>query len=246
MEHYCKVCDIKLKIKCPTDYNLKVKRHENSNKHQKNIGNKLTGVVYLYTHNDKAYVGSSTNISERRMLHNQICFNKNEKYHRIQFYVYIRENNLTFDDLHFEVIEEFIVDDESELKQHEQNYIDIFKEHYTLLNCFSAYLTDEIEKEKHKERNKKSYEKNKSIVYLRTLIRKQTTGSVKEKCDNCGSVVTHNVMVRHKRSKHCINYKKNFTDPNYIKCDICTTLVTKESLFGHKKTDKCKEYIKQL
>ena len=231
MEHHCKICNIRLKVSRPKDYNCIVRDHENSNRHQKNIGNKLTGVVYLYTHNGKAYVGSTTNETERKQNHRTVCFNPTAKNHNMPLYAYIRENNLTFDDLHFEVIEEFVVDDENELKQHEQNYIDIFKEHYTLLNCYSSYLTDEIKKEQQKKFDKTHYD----------IVK-----SVKEKCDNCNSIVAHCEITRHKRTDYCINYHENLKDPNKVKCDNCELLVTVKGLNKHKKTDGCKKYIKQL
>jgi hypothetical protein len=149
----CEVCNLELKRSFPAI----IEEHNNSLTHLMKIQPKVIGSIYCYTHNDKQYIGSTFNLEHRKFEHNSRCFNPKCRDYNYPFYKYIRNNKLTFVDLHFEVYETIEIDVlnktrrelKNELEEHEQNYMYIFK---PVLNFQNA---NGIDKQKKKERQTK-------------------------------------------------------------------------------------------
>jgi hypothetical protein len=203
-----------------------------------------TGYIYYYCHKDHCYVGSTFNLNERKYVHKQRCYSTtkpNELYYNNKFYVYFRTNTPAIND-YFEVLETIEVEDNSELIQHEQNYIDIFKSSgYTLLNINCAFRTPEEKKEKytiyHKEygkQNRKHLNENWNEWFDKNKELKQ--------CTNCQMFIfgTNSEMNAHRKSNHCLEYKDRIKQTDkYVVCDKCNSVLTKDKLIRHKQTKKC-------
>ena len=80
--------------------------------------------VYCYTNFDEIlYVGKSKNIKHRYIEHKSDCSNKKSKAYNYPFYKYIREHNISCEELNFVILKEFEIYDETESKSAERYYI---------------------------------------------------------------------------------------------------------------------------
>ena len=124
----------------------------------------MKGVVYKVVYNDTIiYIGSTTNIKSRIYQHKYNCYNEKTSAYNMKIYKYIRENDIDWDDITFETIEEVEMNNLTELKKLEGKYI---KEHLDLLNVRLAGQgnTEEEMKEYMKEWHIKTYPQRREAV----------------------------------------------------------------------------------
>jgi hypothetical protein len=211
----------------------------------------ITGYVYYYCHNNHCYIGSTFDLKERKHTHHQRCYSKcesNKLYYSSKLYEYFRTNNLVINDF-FEVLEPIEVENEQELKQHEQNYIDIFKSSgYTMLNTQCAFQTPEEKKEKKKQRDKKYCKKNSSqkVQTVKEWVEKNKEW---KQCTNCKMFIfgVNRDMNDHMKSKYCLEYQDHIKQTDkYTMCDKCNVITGKYSLKKHLKTERCKAIYNML
>ena len=143
----------------------------------------MSGVIYIITTGDEAYVGSTINFKKRMNDHKSNIYNKNNTPYNCKLYKKIRENNCQY--------EINIYEDNLSLNKKE---LCIYEEEVRLLlgatlNSIRAYRTKEQTRQLNRE-----------------------NGAVDIKCE-CGCVVIRSSMSRHKISaKHIklmISQEKN-------------------------------------
>ncbi len=117
----CDVCNSVIKHSCQS----KIEKHLNSFEHLLKEMGKIEVYVYMYSTNTHSYIGSTYDLKKRKSEHRSHCFNPKSGKHNTPFYQYIRNNNLTFDDLHFELLETLEVNDKQQKNCQEQYWIEI-------------------------------------------------------------------------------------------------------------------------
>lgn len=161
------------------------------------------------------YIGSTTNLNQRKMKHRTRCNNPNDFGYNIFLYQFIRQHG-GFDNFDFKVIEE--CENKEILKIRERYYIDKnennLNSHMPLRNGKEWYGDN-------KQRAKDWYEKNKeSILKRKVEYHQENKESIKEKtkernernkdrytCDNC-DFKTH-CKTRHIKHLNTLKHKKN-------------------------------------
>ena len=205
----------------------------------------ITGYVYYYCHNNNCYIGSTFNLKERKQTHHHRCYStvkSNEIYYNSKFYEYFRTKNLVINDT-FEVLETIAVENSDELKQHEQNYINIFKSSgYTLLNSQCAFQTSDEKKEKKKHCDSNYYKNNSSIIVanVRNWVNKNKNWM---QCTNCKMFIfgLNRDMSDHMKNKYCLEYQEHIKQTDkYVVCDKCNVVTGKNDFKKHLKTERCK------
>jgi len=180
--------------------------------------------------NENIYVGSTTNFIQRKKSHKKTCNNTCEKSYNMNLYQHIRANG-GWENWVMIQIEPFSCNSKKELETRERYWIEILK---SKLNCViptrtqKEYRNDNIDiiKENLKkyykenankiiEQHKKYYNDNKDkILEYKKKYRRDNIDKILEyktekvQCDNCGCNVRKDCLVRHKRSKKCINFQK--------------------------------------
>jgi NADH pyrophosphatase NudC (nudix superfamily) len=174
-------------------------------------------VVYKLLVGEMIYIGSTYELKKRVGEHKSNCFNSNNREYNKSLYKYIRDNNIDFDDIEIEVLEDvenlFLTNQENEIqaRKREQYYINDQDEitGENILNDHRAYITEEQNKERIKEYNAQYRQNNKErIKESNAQYYQQNKETIKEKrsqkfdCD-CGGKYTRNHKVRHfKTQKH--------------------------------------------
>ena len=102
------------------------------------------------------YIGSSTQIKERRKCHKKRCNNGDNT----PVYRFIRENG-GWENWALEIIEKYKCNNKEELFNRERIYIEDLK---SSLNINIPIFTEEEKKERKKESDKKYYQKNREII----------------------------------------------------------------------------------
>lgn len=155
--------------------------------------NKIEGIIYMIKCHDQQisehYIGSTTlTFTERQNVHQYDCTNEKSKKFNIKLYFYIRQTGGWLN-WKMDIIDRVLVDDEKELRQHEQKWIETLK---PTLNCKRAFrsesdlLTD----------RKKINDKHNPFNMLKIV-----------KCYKCGKNHTNANTTNHRRTKYCMNYK---------------------------------------
>ena len=115
------------------------------------------GLIYTIvckTDETLLYVGSTTNLTQRKNLHKKACINEKHKDHNLQVYVMIRANG-GWDSFEMKPVKEHPCDNKIQLVIEEER---IRKEMKANLNTNRAYITPEEHKEQIKEWNKNNAE----------------------------------------------------------------------------------------
>jgi len=204
----------------------------------------MIGTVYKIEIGENIYIGSTTQkLCNRQGLHN-FHYRDNTKINKL--YKKCRDNNIT--KIICILLEQKEVEDIDEIRQLEQQYID---ELNPSLNSWSAYITEEDKKEKHKEKNKKYYQENKDkLIDKQKEYNKNNKGKIKEKNkkyyeNNKNKMLMYvkeyrnnNIYkVKEKRKEHYDNNRDKLLEK--VNCDICNKFVSRASLLRHQKTKKC-------
>jgi hypothetical protein len=228
MVYKCDVCNIEIK----KNYTSTINIHNNSAKHLFNSNVKTIGFVYKYTYKENEYIGSTFNIVNRKIQHEHDCFDIKRKQYNFPFYKFIRSNNLLFNDFYFEIIEEIECNNINELKNHEQNYMDIIKPNLNLQNAYGTdrALADAKRRcsEKYKNRVKEYLIKNKDKISMRN---RETSKQNYEL--NRDEILKRNKEYRNKNRYKVLEQKKEYGKQN-AKCDICNKEMRKVSIRKHK------------
>ena len=144
----------------------------------------MSGVIYIITTGDEAYVGSTNNFRRRINKHKSNIYNKNNEDYNIKLYKKIRENNCQYE---INIYEDNLSLNKKELCIYEEEIRVLLG---ATLNSRRAYRT----KEQILQQNRDSKTKHKAV--------RQERAAVLIKCD-CGCFVRRGDIARHKRSaKH--------------------------------------------
>src|SRR5690349_4530629 len=128
---------------------------------------------YLISHPDYPeliYIGSTCNFKERKRAHKSHCYNEKSNQYNKKLYQFIRTNEILFDELVFEVLDEFECENRETARKFEQIYIDQFEINLNEIRAYTDIkewrkrykeLNKEIIKDKSKKYKKEYYENNK-------------------------------------------------------------------------------------
>lgn len=205
----CEICNETFNH--PSSYKCKVDRHNDTLKHKIKVEPSVKGYVYQCSHKTNKYIGSCFNIEMRKAEHMADSYNPKRKNYTMPFYKYIRDENITFDDLTFEILKEVEIECKcktetevkSDLHQIEQNYmVDI-----------QPSLNNSFAKGCDKEKQKNATEKHKQTEKYQTTSKKWRSEMIK--CNECGLEMTKNSKRRHTLRFHsgvevkqkCLNKK---------------------------------------
>jgi hypothetical protein len=181
-------------------------------------------VVYKLVVGEMIYIGSTCDLRERLVNHKSSCLNSNSNNYNTPLYKYIRDNDIDFDDIEVEVLEEieniFLSDRENEInaRKREQYYIDIQDEIIggNILNDRRAYTTEEEYKlyyqqyyQQYYQRNKETIKENMAQYYQQNketikqyYQRNKEIISQKFVCDCGGKYIRGNKVQHEKTNKH--------------------------------------------
>jgi len=141
---------------------------------------------------DEFYIGSSSDMKERKRFHKYDCKNPNLRKYNSKVYQYIRENK-GFDKWKFEILETALFENKTALRVREQHYINLLK---PSLNSQKAYITGEEKKIQRQILNKAFNDRNcgKNIECI------------------CGSKTSQANKTRHNKSKKHQKYLKTINN----------------------------------
>jgi hypothetical protein len=128
------------------------------------------------------YIGSTTNLIQRRRAHKTVCYNDNAKRNNIFVYQFIRENG-SFDNWDVVLVEKVIdCKDKENLHKREKHYIESLKaELNKVIPTRSNKEWYEDNKEKINEKHEKYQKENKEKIAVKN---KEYRGNNKEKIAN--------------------------------------------------------------
>jgi len=192
-------------------------------------------VIYKLKHNEdyddtNIYIGSTSNFKNRKYCHKNICNNEKNPKYNTALYQYIRDNG-NWDEWIMIPIEQYSCNNKNELEIRERYYIDIlrpvlnknipsrtYKEYYEdnrdkISEQHKEYYQNNRDKfsEKHKEYDKNNKEKikeHKKIYHQNNREKIEEKAKQKVICDNCGCEIRKDSLIRHQKSKKCMNYNK--------------------------------------
>lgn len=170
-----------------------------------NSNKNIEGKVYKITFNkfDQFYYGSTIQkLNDRIRKHKSVCYNLKDTEHcNAKLYRFIRDNNINFDDIKIDLIEEIKINDTEDieiLRNKENEYIKKEIKNYFCLNSHRVFTTDEEEKEQEKETSKIYREKNKEKIKEKNHIYKKQ----KIFCEKCNIEITQGAKFKHLKSKN--------------------------------------------
>ena len=173
--------------------------------------------IYCKDENIKdCYIGSTIDLYNRFKAHKASVNNRNLNNYNLKIYQFIRENG-GWDNFDREILEYYSCNNEEELKQKEQEYIDKYN---PTLNIHNAFRTEEVRKEQQKTNFKKwkKTEKGRESVlnscrkrteklmndpekYQQKLKNKSEWGKKPKFCEVCNRTVTNDGWSHHKKTK---------------------------------------------
>ena len=179
------------------------------------------GVIYKIARRDgtgECYVGSTTNLRQRRSSHKSTCCNPNSAQHNLPVYQHIRANG-GWSDWEVAPIEQWSCASKQELEIRERHWIDELKPQlnsykpagYALAGGMAQYQKDwrEVNKEYQKQYSKQYYQQH--ADELKEYHKQYRAEHAEEKkqyaaerieCE-CGAVVSRGCIARHRKSaKH--------------------------------------------
>ena len=194
---------------------------------------------YRITHpeNDKInYIGSTIDL-HRRISNHKYGLNSKKKYN-IKLYQYLREYNIKFDDLIFEVLMK--CDTNIHLKL-ENMFINQYNSVENGLNTLNSYLN----KNEWYEKNKERLSKTTKAYYLKNRDKIQTRS--KEYYEkNKERIKIRDKKYYEKNKENIGKYHKNWQNNSMermekyqrerVICDICDKEMSRDSSYRHKKT----------
>lgn len=201
-------------------------------------------VVYRLKVREKIYIGSTCDFRLRLRAHKTNCFNRDSRKYNNLFYEYIRENDINFEDVEQEILEEIdnLYDNDKENKKNarirEQYYIDRERENKgdNLLNVINAYTDmEQIKTENAKKREARKAENYKNDKEKRKAEKKA------EWYQNNKEKITARKAVYYQNNKEKI-FKRRYEK---INCE-CGSTITVHHKVRHERTKIHKDYLKSL
>ena len=113
--------------------------------------------VYRLFKNEMSYIGSTFDLDARKLSHKSTCYNPKRRGYKIKVYETIR-NNGGFDEFQFEVLEYYNESiSEEELREEEQNYMDMFEPSLNGKNAYGENLQKKKDSSKRWRDNNKEH-----------------------------------------------------------------------------------------
>lgn len=196
-------------------------------------------LITFYRIEDVNYVGSCIDLNERLKLHKSVCYNENVKGYNIKLYEFIRDNQLPFDELEFQVLMKRVMNSDEERRITEQGFVVFYNSKINGLNDRNAYTSPEEYKEKHNEISKRwkinNVEKNKEF---NKIYNEKNKGRIKnwmienkehrEEYMN-GYYNRNSILIKERAKKY---YQEKIIKTT---CEICGVEINNINLFNHKK-----------
>jgi hypothetical protein len=173
------------------------------------------------------YVGSTTNLAQRRSNHKSDCTKPDNKGHNVPVYQFIRENG-GWDNWEVIKIEDCPCVCDEDLRRRERHWLESLQATLNCQNPFTGFATRE---EYCKAYNKEYGKEHKTEISARK--------SEKVTCEHCQSVVSKRNLSAHRKTAKC----RNDEIPAKLKkvsCEYCQCVVVKKNLDRHQKTAKCR------
>ncbi len=136
------------------------------------------------------YIGSTTDFRLRKNNHKSDCYNKNSPNYNCLMYKYIRDNNINWNNIEFEIIDTVSCENIKEAWQLEAYYIG---KHDSIIKGQNTNLPYGFSKSEYD----KQYEKNEKRVEYKRKYRKE-----KISCPICFKILNKTSMSKHKRNIH--------------------------------------------
>jgi hypothetical protein len=163
------------------------------------------------------YVGHTTNWTKRKYAHKSDCCNENSKSYNFKVYQTIREYG-GWDNWDMIEIEKYPCNDRNEARKRERFWYEDF---HAQLNTLNPFVTEEESKE-HLKEYKKEYSKeyqsrpevkehikeHKKEYHHKNKDKIKKRKTKKETCE-CGSIVNHSDIARHRKSQKHIKYMES-------------------------------------
>jgi len=189
------------------------------------------------------YIGSTTNMRNRKNRHKSCCNNPNDQRYNLKVYKFIRENG-GWDNWDLILVEYVNCNSKQELLKEERVVIELLKSN---LNSHIPTRTMKEWYEEHKEQLQE-YSKNYYNEKKTKLIEKQKNYDKKNK-----EQIKEYKKIYREKNKNKINEQQqkirevNKTEINEklrakVKCEFCECLVNKSSLKRHQQTISCKKF----
>ena len=210
----------------------------------KKVPNYNNSSIYKLVHNDDTdntniYIGSTTNIIQRKYNHKTNC---NNTKNNLKVYQHIRANGC-FENWVMIQIEPFSCNSKKELQTRERYWIESLK---PKLNCqlptrtYNEWYNDN--KEKQQEQQQKYRENNKEKISEK---RKDYRQNNKVKIQQCNKKYNENNKEKRQEQKRKYYNDNKEQIAEKVKCDKCGCEVRRCNLVRHKKTIKCCNYVSQ-
>jgi group I intron endonuclease len=169
----------------------------------------------------ECYIGSTIDLYNRFKTHKACVNNRNLNNYNLKIYQFIRENG-GWNNFDREILEYYDCNNEEELKQKEQEYINKYN---PTLNIHNAFTTEEVKIEQKQKRYKKYRETG------------QATKSERK--------YTEKLMNDPERHQKKLEYKSEWgKKPKF--CDVCNLWTTNNMWYSHKKTKLHLENVEKI
>jgi len=169
------------------------------------------GKIYKLCDNEKYYIGSTCKSLKQRLSTHKGWKNKKMK---------CACDNMNWDNVQIELLEECPVNNKEELLEKENYYILAHKKDTNCVNILRAIRPE----------------------YMRTdnYYHTQYYKNNKDKCDEYTKKYRQTDAGKEARQREQSKYKDKYTENNIVlNCPICNSIVTKYKLNRHQKTNKC-------
>jgi hypothetical protein len=154
------------------------------------------------------YVGSTTNLAQRRAHHKGACNRPDNKGHNRPVYQFIRETG-GWNGWEVVKIEDYSCDCDEDMRRCERRWLETLQATLNGNNPFTGIVTENQE-EYRKVYNKVYKQEHKEELAARANVYQQehkaeieAKKSVKVTCEHCQSVVRKDCLVRHRKSAKC-------------------------------------------
>ena len=174
------------------------------------------------------YIGSTTNMKQRKQGHKNRCNNPNSKKYNYKVYQTIREYG-GFDNWDMILVEYVNATSKQELEKEERIVIELLQ---PTLNCVIPTRTNKEYYEEHKkdisEQRQKKYNENKEKILEKCKIYRQNNKEQKSATDKKYREQNKEKLKKQQRIK--------------VKCEFCECLATKSNIKRHQNSISCKKF----
>jgi len=183
------------------------------------------------------YIGSTTNMKNRKNQHKFRCNNPTDKNYNLKVYKFIRENG-GWDNWTMVLVEYVNATSKQELEKEERVVIELLKP------TLNYVIPTRTKKEWTEDNKKKIVEQQKTY---REVNKIEITENNKKYYEENREKILENQKIYREKNKIEINkkQKKNYEqnkEKKKVKCEFCKCLVNKYKLNQHQQTIKCKKF----